>query len=344
MSAQPPLHEARAQRDGPLRSVRGGVEGREPYQLLQSEIERVRTVLAPYCSGLTLRVEWTSVPGTPEPAGRTAGGPLPLGGAMHRVGDGAAAELPCAECLRQSLTSSLEAAAARCCACVRGYWRSWLPLGIANELWGVLSLCSEGEQAAEGAGCSAPEMRVSDQGFRNAVSLASALVAGGVARVEKALLERAQAPPTGTVPLARAGQRVARDSGGTGDKAVAADGHAGVPASTLSSRIVALIQEDGSCSVTLKELGHRFSRNPAYLSDLFAREVGVPFKRFLTEFRLNQARRLLLDSTRSITEIARFVGYASEERFRAAFKQATGCSPLDWRTRGRAGLGAASRY
>jgi two-component system response regulator YesN len=59
--------------------------------------------------------------------------------------------------------------------------------------------------------------------------------------------------------------------------------------------------------------------------------IGIPFKSYLTELRLRKAKELLGDSGKAVSDVAFAVGYASEERFRSAFKKATGLSPRTWR-------------
>ena len=76
--------------------------------------------------------------------------------------------------------------------------------------------------------------------------------------------------------------------------------------------------------------------NAAYLSALFSHAVGMPFKTYLTEVRLEKARELLGDPAKSISEVAAAVGYASENRFRSVFKKLTGLSPRMWRETFRA--------
>jgi AraC-like DNA-binding protein len=82
---------------------------------------------------------------------------------------------------------------------------------------------------------------------------------------------------------------------------------------------------------TLQDCAHTLGRNAAYLSDLFAHAVGLPFKTYLTELRLEKAKALLGDPKRNINEVALAIGYSSADRFRLAFKQHTGLSPRDWR-------------
>ena len=74
---------------------------------------------------------------------------------------------------------------------------------------------------------------------------------------------------------------------------------------------------------------HRMSRN--YLSEVFSREVGMSFKRYLTTLRMQRAQALLRDPRRRVRDIARAVGYASPDRFRAAFRVWAGLSPSGWR-------------
>ncbi len=83
--------------------------------------------------------------------------------------------------------------------------------------------------------------------------------------------------------------------------------------------------------MTLRQCANALDLTSPYLSTLFAQTVGLPFKTYLTDVRLEKARVLLSDATRSITDVAAMVGYASENCFRLAFKRVTGLSPKSWR-------------
>jgi two-component system, response regulator YesN len=83
--------------------------------------------------------------------------------------------------------------------------------------------------------------------------------------------------------------------------------------------------------ITLQQYARELGMNAAYVSSLFSRAVGVPFKQHLTELRLEKAKALLGDPVQSVSAVAYGVGYASENRFRIAFKRATGLSPKLWR-------------
>lgn len=96
-------------------------------------------------------------------------------------------------------------------------------------------------------------------------------------------------------------------------------------------RLLECIEHGFDKSITLRQCAGSLGMNAAYASALFSRAVGVPFKTHLTEWRLAKAKTLLGDPAKTASEVAGVVGYASENRFRIAFKKATGLSPKLWR-------------
>ena len=62
--------------------------------------------------------------------------------------------------------------------------------------------------------------------------------------------------------------------------------------------------------------------------------------RYLANRRMQLAKQLLREGTRSIQEVATRVGYESEAAFNRAFKRATGSPPAAWR-RGTTSLSAS---
>ena len=99
----------------------------------------------------------------------------------------------------------------------------------------------------------------------------------------------------------------------------------------LAHDMLEYIHRHYSETFTLQQYADRLRMNAAYLSAQFSRAVGIPFKTYLTEVRVEKARELLGDSTHSVCDVAYAVGYASENRFRIAFKKVTGLSPKLWR-------------
>jgi AraC-like DNA-binding protein len=96
-------------------------------------------------------------------------------------------------------------------------------------------------------------------------------------------------------------------------------------------RLMECIQKDFGQPITLKQCAKKLGMNVAYASTLFSQTVGVPFKTYLTELRMEKAKALLSDPAKTASEVAFCTGYASENRFRLAFKKATGLPPTTWR-------------
>ena len=71
--------------------------------------------------------------------------------------------------------------------------------------------------------------------------------------------------------------------------------------------------------------------NVAHLSAMFSATIGLPFRTYLKELRLAQARALLRDPFKRISEVAYATGYQHPNRFRLDFKASTGLSPSAWR-------------
>ncbi len=72
--------------------------------------------------------------------------------------------------------------------------------------------------------------------------------------------------------------------------------------------------------------------SPAHLRALFERWVGLSPKRYHTQCRIDQAKRLLAQQTLSVQAVAAAVGYDDAAYFSRVFKQFTGQSPTKWQT------------
>jgi signal transduction histidine kinase/AraC-like DNA-binding protein len=73
--------------------------------------------------------------------------------------------------------------------------------------------------------------------------------------------------------------------------------------------------------------------NQRYLTDIFHQEMGISLWEYLNRFRIAQAKRLLLASDRSISDIAGQVGFDDAAYFTRVFRRITGLSPRAFRAR-----------
>ena len=103
---------------------------------------------------------------------------------------------------------------------------------------------------------------------------------------------------------------------------------------SLSDQIVQYISEHPD-TVTLKELGARFSYHPNYISTLLHRETGKSFSALLTQQRMERAAVLLRGTSLPIEEIAFMLGYSNSSNFYKVFREYYGLSPREYTARSR---------
>lgn len=83
--------------------------------------------------------------------------------------------------------------------------------------------------------------------------------------------------------------------------------------------------------MSIKELAYRVGINSNYLSTLFKKETGKTFTKYLTDLRIDNAKRLLADTSANVAQISRSVGYQDPGYFYRVFKKETGQTPLNYR-------------
>jgi AraC-like DNA-binding protein len=82
---------------------------------------------------------------------------------------------------------------------------------------------------------------------------------------------------------------------------------------------------------SVAELALRTTVSRSVLDERFRQVLGQSPIRYLTQWRMHVAETLLATSDLAVYEVARRVGYQSEEAFSRAFKRERGQSPAHWR-------------
>ncbi|MEM4409203.1 MAG: AraC family transcriptional regulator [Candidatus Caldarchaeum sp.] len=77
-----------------------------------------------------------------------------------------------------------------------------------------------------------------------------------------------------------------------------------------------------------EEVAWQLGLSRSHFRFLFKEITGLPFKRYLTEYRLVKARALLEGSTLPVKVVARRVGYSGVNTFQRAYRAYFGVSPL----------------
>jgi two-component system response regulator YesN len=88
--------------------------------------------------------------------------------------------------------------------------------------------------------------------------------------------------------------------------------------------------------MSLKTLGYQFHINPIYLGQLFQKEVGTSFTKYLNKLRIDRAKKLLLNSHDKAGHIGKKVGYIDAAYFYKQFKKFEGITPSEWKKKRQA--------
>ncbi|MGN0113741.1 MAG: helix-turn-helix domain-containing protein [Acutalibacteraceae bacterium] len=95
--------------------------------------------------------------------------------------------------------------------------------------------------------------------------------------------------------------------------------------------ITRYLQENLEQDLSLAALSDEFHLNPQYISQLFKNEIGVNFLTYLTNIRIEHAKKLLLSTSLSVADIAQRSGYGDYRVFTKVFKKSEGITPSQYR-------------
>ncbi|OMF37684.1 hypothetical protein BK133_03840 [Paenibacillus sp. FSL H8-0548] len=96
-------------------------------------------------------------------------------------------------------------------------------------------------------------------------------------------------------------------------------------------RALQLISRRYMEDLSLQIIADELSLHPVWLSQLFKKETGQTYMDFLTSTRIEQAKKLLRESSLKVYEIAESVGYHDLQHFGSVFKKRVGQTPKEFR-------------
>ncbi|WP_047979761.1 response regulator [Ornithinibacillus contaminans] len=82
--------------------------------------------------------------------------------------------------------------------------------------------------------------------------------------------------------------------------------------------------------ISLETLGDIMGLSPIYISKMFKEKMGINYIDFLTNYRIERAKKLMREPNRSIKEIAIEVGYHEPNYFSKVFKKLVQVSPKEY--------------
>lgn len=91
------------------------------------------------------------------------------------------------------------------------------------------------------------------------------------------------------------------------------------------------IHENYMYDLSMQDLARTMNYSEAYFCKLFKQCFNKNFTSYLTQYRVNEAKKMLEQPTVNVKEIGKAVGYTDSNYFAKVFKRITGQSPTEYR-------------
>jgi two-component system response regulator YesN len=99
----------------------------------------------------------------------------------------------------------------------------------------------------------------------------------------------------------------------------------------ISEQMIEIINEEFESDLTLDLCATRLNYHPNYLKAVFRKETGVNFSDYVSQYRLNQAKKWLLETDMKIAEIAEKLRYQNSQNFIRYFRKMEDMTPGEYR-------------
>lgn len=99
----------------------------------------------------------------------------------------------------------------------------------------------------------------------------------------------------------------------------------------IIARVEAYIQAHFRENINREDVAAIAYITPNYLSKQFRNKKGMNLREYINQIRIEEAKRLLLTTNLSVSEVAGLSGYENISYFSTVFRKHTGMSPIDWR-------------
>lgn len=99
----------------------------------------------------------------------------------------------------------------------------------------------------------------------------------------------------------------------------------------ISEEVIHMIHSQYDTDLTLDVCAKRLNYNPKHVSRAFKEENGVSFSDYLSNYRLEIAKKLLIETDMKINDIAERLGYQNAQNFIRYFRKMEGITPGQYR-------------
>jgi len=107
--------------------------------------------------------------------------------------------------------------------------------------------------------------------------------------------------------------------------------HIGEVSGRPITRAKQYIKDNFGENISISDIAKQENFNVSYFSTLFKKETGLTFSEYLTNVRIDEAKRLLKETSLSIAVIMNNVGYNDTKHFTTTFRKHVGVKPSEYR-------------
>lgn len=100
---------------------------------------------------------------------------------------------------------------------------------------------------------------------------------------------------------------------------------------SLSDQVAAIVREEYDRELSLELIADRLHYNPNYLSSIFRKEYGITFSEYLMNYRLDMAKKWLIETDLSVKDIAERLQYQNPQNFIRSFRKKENVTPGAYR-------------
>jgi AraC family transcriptional regulator len=97
------------------------------------------------------------------------------------------------------------------------------------------------------------------------------------------------------------------------------------------ARALELFETNFDRPIRLGDVADAVRMSKSYFSRAFSGSVGEPPARYLRRYRVKRAQEVMLSTSKSLSEIALYCGFADQSHFTRTFSRMVGVSPAAWR-------------
>lgn len=102
--------------------------------------------------------------------------------------------------------------------------------------------------------------------------------------------------------------------------------------SPLCESVIRFVQKNfADSALTNESIAEKLNYHPYYVNRVVKRELGMPLRSYVINYRLSVAKELLLNSDYNISEIAFRTGFSTSAYFVKIFKERNGITPKEYR-------------